>query len=616
MKKLLVLLVTLMAVFTLSACSDNGEIDIAALEELENRITELEEAALEANLNLENVQNDLDATDEELLAAQALLDEALANLEEAQQVAIDLQTELDRYTCDDPRETNVDGECMIIVNQELLTKVVEVKDELEAEMAVEEPSALNPSSLGGTGDFGAIMYSEPLNFDNEVDLFGGDIEDEWIDMQIRYYNMLEEVILNGYTQGEYENIKDFVDDPSVYALDGDQEFELVIDFVNLNLYSRVFTYNDLEFTDLSKVQTINARVIDGNISLEFTRQYFENNLETSSYTEIFDTSKGLLQVGYPLTSSGNSLPYVRGMFGVEIRSDLVIYSTLYSQFGIFESPLYIYSYVNNGEIYLEYTNVGAENYCEASYQKYEIFYAIENPNRLDMITTINSYVSSILDRGYDEYISLEEIPFFIPDIEGIQALYDLKTSIETFQYNPEAGLLDAELMALLNNDYHTLVVDGVIDTESPYYQKTMQGLYERSVFYSELYSYNRFLEIEDKTLDDYLEYFRHGNIYYDIDLMELGYFEKGMVLMPKIDLHDYYYDENGDLDTSLFVDRYLGDGPEIPRDQVLLDYQTVMAVDPGTRVETLFGFDFINSTYEEAKAYFAYQNQFYELPTE
>lgn len=240
----------------------------------------------------------------------------------------------------DPGELVVDGE--------LLQAIRDVKSALSREEVAETLSIQSPTNLsGGSGIHGLLLSTPRLELQNEIKLFQGDAE--WLWIQSRYYSMLEEVVLNGYQQGNYENVKDFLDDPEIYFLTENQEFILVINLEEKILYSRVQTFSDILFTNMTHTETIYAR-LDENDKIYLERFiYTKNNRLTF---EIFYQDKGLSHGNIFLNPIDHQFSF-GNIFGLVLDENVSFVNSTSRMDSILNNySLRLGFYNNTGDLYL------------------------------------------------------------------------------------------------------------------------------------------------------------------------------------------------------------------------------------------------------------------------
>lgn len=246
--------------------------------------------------------------------------------------------------CDNPRETLVNDICKVVIDEVLLSKILEVKETLLTDINL----SITPKvQMGDSSIFGKI-YSAPLPYLSETSIFKNDLA--WHKLQQEYYTMLAEIVQNGYVQGEFERVKDFIDDPGKYSLNlqgiYSQEFILNVTLVEGNeLYSRVIAYTDATLTNIYRVETTRSTISEtDNIYIYKVDQQYSNSneLEIISVHE-YDDTKGRI-VAFYSNEESSALYYM----GMRVRNNLSIRVNK-SFFDGIQYPRTIY--------YLDYTNI-------------------------------------------------------------------------------------------------------------------------------------------------------------------------------------------------------------------------------------------------------------------
>ncbi|QMS84261.1 hypothetical protein [Candidatus Xianfuyuplasma coldseepsis] len=213
------------------------------------------------------------------------------NIEELQ------SQEIVNIECDNPRETYYEGVCQIVVDEELLFKVQEIKNAMLGETS-ELSIISSPVLLGNSSLYGRIYSAPRVELLSAIKPFDNDAE--WIHIQAKHYELLEEIVLNGYQSGNYENPMDFItnaeDLVQWFNFEGSQELNLIIDTQEETLFSRIIEYSDIELTDAVHVETVYTELNSENeIYLE---RYLQNLKVDSVDAEVFYENYGLFTFGY------------------------------------------------------------------------------------------------------------------------------------------------------------------------------------------------------------------------------------------------------------------------------------------------------------------------------
>lgn len=373
------------------------------------------------------------------------------------------------------------------LDEELLQAVRDVKNSLSGE-SFEELAQHNLARITPLG----MTIKTPVKMEDNLTITPYTKDQEWIDVQIKYYTMLEEIVLNGYQQGTYVNLKDFLNSPEsldTYWLSNDQEFQIIISLEEQTLFSRVITYSTSDFTEKLFVETVYADInLGNNLHLE---KYVSSYITDSIGVDIYEENKGV----YQITVEDGEVTFISGSLGSVVDSNIQ-----FSLYQIVRSSIYelndikINFYNQNEEVYLRIQLLNNQN--TVSY--------IEYVNNIILESTLSYRELSTLIFSYNELLYNEQdnlttgLTFRVDEarmaslIEDINALKEQVNRYENYYAKPNYP--SEMLVALRNveidgNIFNVLSDNGQIDL-------SVLGIYE------ELY------EIIDYRSSSYLDSYR------------------------------------------------------------------------------------------------------------
>lgn len=507
MKKIMLLVTVMLLMFGLAGCLNNGSTDVS---ELEDRIEELEKA-------LQQSQADLESARDSLGGVQPSLDQALADLIEAQELIDDLYDQLFELTG---------------VDQRLLSVVQEQK---EAIVTMGQEETIINSSFNhnvGSGFFGRILSGPRLNFLSQVSPFEQD--GEWQDIQIRYYQMLEEIVQQGYGAGEIVPINEFTfQEPLEYyginvILNEEYFIEINLDG-NETLFSRVLTYDNISLVEAKtiKAKTVAAKFVNSKLQLVFTEQEFDKNeVMTSLRIEDFKEDVGRVIVSF----AEDSLYYVNYYVGVNVREDLNAIFNVEFMNGVLNSEQYKLSYIENDTVIENVDMYNVLSTVIGGYNRSQTMLDLYNENPSMVYDILDAY-SNIKNESYypigitpyDMY-SVGEGRYMglnIASLEPLMSLYskliifnNYLTYVEQLNSTKKAEF-DALAVELNAYEYDGTVYDFInYDEETGLYSliDAMSNLPLSIVnsdgylnIYDSYVQYVNLLNTENKTLDQHFE---------------------------------------------------------------------------------------------------------------
>jgi hypothetical protein len=529
MKKIILMMVIFLSVLTLTACVNTPN-DDKEISELEKRIESLEQSLIDNQNILNEVQDALDEANNNIEDYQLLeetlrleLQEALLEIEQAQDLIDNLYDQLFELTG---------------VDQRLLSVVQEQKEAI-MNLGVEEEILVNSSFNGGSGVFGQILSGPKYYPLSQVSPFQYD--EEWQEIQIRYYQMLEEVIQQGYGQGEIVSINKFTfQEPlSYYGIDTvlNQEYFLEINLDgNETLFSRVLTYDDITLNEakIVKSKTISAKFVNEKLELVLLIQDFDEDEVMSSFLlEDFKEDLGLVRVQF-----GKDIPlYVSYYVGLNIREDLnAIFFIDYAYGGVVTSERYDLTYIDNGmatdivTIRNLITNIiGLYNSTQS--------YLLNNKIDGEYIDVILGYYASISDEEYmpsDADITPNDI-YSIGDayrlsldleyIDPLMSLYEKLLKVDDYLNftgelsSTQKAEFDSLVQQLDNYEYNGSFYDFINYDESTETYSLIDAMdtlplsIVNSDGYMKIYNsylkYKNLMDIENKTLDQYFDMYNY-----------------------------------------------------------------------------------------------------------
>lgn len=383
------------------------------------------------------------------------------------------------------------------LDEELLQAVRDVQSALSGETPEELSHNFGFIPLGMT-------IKTPVRMEDNLTITPYPKDQEWIDVQIKYYTMLEEIVLNGYQQGTYENLKDFLNSPEsldTYWLSNDQEFQIIISLEEQTLISRVITYSTNDFTEMLFVETVYADInLGNNLHLE---KYISSYITDYIGVDIYEEDKGV----YQISIENGEVTFISGSLGsvvdsnVQFRLYQIVRSSIYEL-----NDIKINFYNQNEEIYLSMQLLN--NQKTVSH--------IEYVNNIILESTLSYREISTLLLSYSELLYEEEdnittgLTFRVDDakiallINDINALKDQITAYENY---PNGANYPSEMLTALRNveidgnTFNVLAENGAIDI-------SVLGIYEelyeivdyRSSSYID--SYRTYLEAYDNAIDD------------------------------------------------------------------------------------------------------------------
>ena len=240
------------------------------------------------------------------------------------------------------------------LDEELLQAVQNVKESLSGENIglLLEQNLCDIRLLG--------MSINTINEEvEELNIIPFQIDQEWVDVQVKYYTLLEEIVLNGYEQGIYTDLKDYLNDPenlAKYGLVQNQEYEIIIELDEQTLYSNIVTYSSTDLTEKLYGETVYANInIDNNLHLE---KYVYSYIADYIGVDIYEENEGI----YQISIEDNQVTFISGTLGgiVDNNAKLRLYQIIRNN--IYElNDIQINFYNQNEEIYLSMQLINNQN---------------------------------------------------------------------------------------------------------------------------------------------------------------------------------------------------------------------------------------------------------------
>ncbi|MDX9691318.1 MAG: hypothetical protein RBT45_02620 [Acholeplasmataceae bacterium] len=447
MKKIFFIIVTILMGLTLVGCVGSGK----EISELEARIEELEDSLTSAQSALEDVMSDLedaiasqDTFQERIDELVSTLDRTELQLQEAlanQKISQDILDELEasrkliEELYDQLEEaTGIDYRLLLVVQKQ--------KDAI---IGVDLETPENVSFNGvGSGQFGRILSVPKLFMDMQIKPFVND--EEWQDIQLKHYEMLEEIVKQGYKQDEVVNMNEFTfqQELTYYGIDiilNETHFIQISLDGNETLFSRVLTYDVITLLTI-KVKTVRTEFVDNRLELLLVIQEFDNDEQMISlYVEDFKEGIGLVQVSY----GPEGLYKVSYTVGINVREDLNAISILeYNEFGLF-SQEYRLSYISNNVISDEIRLMDKYEANVSDIRRMEQYLEKENLSKKEIVHILSVY--NIRGEDYwapyygtsfeNNLYVLEEGNTLSIDMVKLQPLLDLYETIWDFYISLE-----------------------------------------------------------------------------------------------------------------------------------------------------------------------------------
>jgi len=391
--------------------------------DLTTRLTELQANLEDAQSSLDNAQvvfddtkADYKMTETQSTSAQSTIDSAQALLDDAGANLIEDEAALNQV------ENSIDSAKTLIENlysqlkeftgiDVKLLYVVEKQHDAIVNMGQEVTVQNESYSNVGSGLFGQSLSGPRVRQLSSVSPF--EYNEEWQDTQATYYEMLQDIVQQGYGEGTVVNFNEFtLQHPLDYYGINVQENQEHFIKINLDgsetLFSRILTYNDitLENAKVIKAKTVTAYFLDGKLQLMLAVQEFDDNEKMNSlYVEDFKEDIGIVTIAYT-----DEFPfYSNYQVGVNIRDNVYgVFEIVYSENDIIQRIAYTLYYVENDELAnrimlhksLEY-NIGRYNIDQ--------YYLSNGDLTKWKIQQIISDYSLSLDHKYDRFYTYSDL---------------------------------------------------------------------------------------------------------------------------------------------------------------------------------------------------------------